>query len=531
MARRPNIILFVTDQQRWNHVGCNGDGVLKTPHIDALAARGVNFDRFTVASAVCMPNRSTMMTGRMPSLHGVRYNGIPLRSDTVTFVDLLRAAGYATALCGKSHLQNFTPMPAAHAADPAEGAPPPEDLAEARRSTISGIEYEAEKMPDTNRRGYLDLRTPFYGFDSVDLCTLHGDRVRGHYDEWLKKKHGLGADRLRGRDNAIPEPDYVAPQAWHSSIPEEDYPTAYVMDRSQAFLRRHAAEAPDQPFFLQCSFPDPHHPWTPPGRYFRMYDPDAIALPESFANPDPQPTVRHIHDRTAAGEIDRNSIFPFAPTEREAREIIALTYGMISMIDDCVGGVMQTLRELGMEEDTVVIFTSDHGDFMGDHGLMLKGPLHYQGVIRVPFIWADPEIPGGRRCGALAGTLDMARTILSRAGLAPYNGIQGVDLMPLIREETDCVRRGVLIEQDAQRPNFHFKDPIKARSYLTDRWRMSLYKGSAFAELYDLETDPHEMRNLWDDPAHAGIRAEVMQQMLMAMIEHQETSPLPTDFA
>lgn len=533
MAKAPNFILFVTDQQRWDHLGCNGNPVLRTPHIDAIAEAGTSFDRFTVASAVCMPNRSTMMTGRMPSLHGVRYNGVPLRADSVTFVDLLRAAGYSTALTGKSHLQNFTPMPAAHVADDEEGAPPPEDLSEAHRGTLTGQEYEAEKIPNTNRRGYLDLTTPFYGFDHVDLCTLHGDRVRGHYDEWLKKKHGvLEADALRGKENAIPEPDYSAPQAWHSAIPEEDYPSSYVRDRAQDFLRGHAAESPDKPFFLQCSFPDPHHPYTPPGKYFRMYDPDDIELPASFDNPDPQPTVAYVHARTKAGEINRDTILPFAATEREAKEIIALTYGMVALIDDCVGAVMETLRETGMDRDTVIIFTSDHGDFMGDHGLMLKGPLHYQGLVKVPFIWADPERPRAKeRCDALCGTLDIARTILARAGLAPYNGIQGRDIGPLIRGEADEIRDGMIIEQDAQRPNFHFKDPIKARTYITRRWRLSRYRGSDFAELYDLENDPHEMRNLWNDPEHQGVKGELLGAMVMQMIENQETSPLPTAFA
>lgn len=527
----PNFILFVTDQQRADHLGCNGNPVLKTPHIDSIAAKGTSFDRFTVASAVCMPNRATMVTGRMPSLHGVRYNGVPLRTDSVTFVDLLRAAGYRTALVGKSHLQNFTPMPAADLPEDAAGTPPPETLNEARRGTMTGIEYEAEKMPNTNRRGYLDLETPFYGFDHVELCTLHGDRVRGHYDLWLKEKHP-DADALRGFANAIPEPAYSAPQAWHTSIPEGEYPSDYVAERTCAYLEDHAANTPDQPFFLQCSFPDPHHPYTPPGKYFHMYDPEDVTLPASFDNPDPQPTVEYIRERTRTGEIDRNTIMPFAVTEREAKEITALTYGMISLIDDCVGQVLETLKRLGLDENTVILFTSDHGDFMGDQGIMLKGPLHYQGVIRVPFIWSDPYHPvEAAREDALAGTIDIARTILSRAGLAPYNGIQGRDLLPLIRGETDSLRKGLMIEQDAQRPNFHFDRPIKARTYVTERWRLSRYRGSDFAELYDLENDPHEMRNLWHDPEHAGIKAQLLDEMIMHMIENQETSPLPTDFA
>jgi arylsulfatase A-like enzyme len=528
MAKQPNFILFMTDQQRWDHLGCNGNAVLKTPHIDALAARGVNFERFNVASAVCMPNRSTLVTGRMPSLHGVRYNGVPLNRNAVTFVDLLRAGGYSTGLVGKSHLQNFTNMEAAVSAAVEAGTAPPAALAEARRGTISGTEYQEEHTPEDGRQGYLDLKAPFYGFDHVELCTRHGDRARGHYDLWLKERHD-DAEGLRGYRNAIPEADYSAPQAWHTSIPEEHYTSSYVAERSAAFLE---AQDPGKPFFLQCSFPDPHHPYTPPGKYFRMYDPDEIALPASYHNPAPQPTTAHIQARTAAGEINRNGIFPFAATERETKEIIALTYGMIAMIDDCVGRVTAKLADLGLTGDTVILFTSDHGDFMGDHGIMLKGPLHYQGLVKVPFIWTDPRDGlDGRRQGALAGTIDIARTVLARAGLAPFNGMQGHNLGPLMRGETDALRAGMMVEQDAQRPNFHFDGPIRARTYITKRWRLSRYMGSDFGELYDLENDREEMHNLWNDPEYGAVKSELLGAMVMEMIENQESSPMPTDFA
>ena len=528
MARQPNFILFITDQQRWDHLGCNGNQVLKTPHIDAIAGRGVNFDRFYVASAVCMPNRSTLVTGRMPSLHGVRYNGVPLDRNSVTFVDLLRAAGYRTGLVGKSHLQNFTNLQSAQPVPDEPGARPPTELSEARRGTISGSEYEEEKTPEGDRQGYMNLTTPFYGFDQVELCTRHGDRAMGHYDLWLRERHA-DADGLRGPNNAIPEPDYCAPQAWHTAIPEEHYTSSYVAERSAAFLD---AQDPDTPFFLQCSFPDPHHPYTPPGRYFGMYDPDDMDLPVSYHNPSPQPTTAYIQERTKAGEINRNTILPFAASERETREITALTYGMITMIDDCIGRVVGKLEERGLAEDTVILFTSDHGDFMGDHGIMLKGPLHHQGLVQVPFIWADPSDGlNGARQGELAGTIDIARTVLARAGLSPFNGMQGHDLGPLVRGETDAIRGGMMVEQDAQRPNFHFDGPIRARTYLTKRWRLPRYMGSEFGELYDLENDPAEMQNLWLDSEHKSIKTELLAEMVMAMIENQESSPLPTDFA
>ncbi len=531
MSKQPNFILFMTDQQRWDHLGCNGNKILRTPHIDSISARGSNFDHFIVSSAVCMPNRSTLMTGRMPSLHGVRYNGVPLRRDMVTFVDLLRAAGYRTGLVGKSHLQNFTNIRAAMPEDDDIGDVPPAELSEARRGMLSGSEYEAEKIPQNDRRGYLDLTTPFYGFDHVELCTLHGDRVHGHYDVWLKERHP-DADDLRGPGNAQATPDYSAPQAWHTSIPPEHYPSSYVAERSEAYLKAHSAAGSKEPFFLQCSFPDPHHPYTPPGDYFHKYNPDDIPLPESYLDPSPEPTVDYVRQQTKAGKVDRHRIFPFASNERETREIIALTYGMIAMIDDCIGRILSKLESLGLTEDTVILFTSDHGDFMGDHGIMLKGPLHYQGLIKVPFIWADPKDgQAGVVNSGLSSTIDIPRTILARAGLAPFNGMQGHDLGPLIRGEVEAIRDGVVVEQDAQRANFHFRGPIRARTYVTERWRLSRYMGTNYGELYDLKNDPLEKNNLWRDPDFAATRAELQDELLMRMIEGQESSPHPTNFA
>ncbi len=523
---RPNFILFMTDQQRWNHLSCNGNPVLKTPHIDSMAARGMSFDRFTVASAVCMPNRSTLMTGRMPSLHGVRFNGVPLDLGAVTLVDLLRAAGYRTGLVGKSHLQNFTGRGTDLPPSSEVGTPPPSALAEARRGTISGSEYEAELMPAEERAGYLNLQTPFYGFDHVDLCTLHGDKVLGHYDLWLKEQR-RDADDLRGPANAYAEPDYSAPQLWHSRMPSELYPSSYIAEKSMEFLRQGVKEG--EPFFLKCSFPDPHHPFSAPGDYFKKFDPDDVDLPDSFFAPSDVPTVSFVKEQSKADGFDKATVWPFAVTERELREITAVTYGMISLIDDCIGRVLACLDELGLRDNTVLLFTSDHGDFMGDHGIVLKGPLHYQGLVKVPFIWSDPaDGHEGARTDALAGTLDIARTILARAGLAPFNGMGGHDLGPLMRGEVDRLHTGIVIEQDAQRPNFHFDGPIRARSYVTDRWRLSRYLGSEFAELYDLENDPQERENLWFDPAYAPVREELLSQMVMTMMENQENSPLPT---
>lgn len=532
MPRRPNFLLFVTDQHRADHLGCYGNPVLRTPHIDSIAARGARFDRFYVANAICMPNRATLMTGRMPSLHGVRYNGIPLSLRSTTFVELLAAAGYRTALIGKSHLQNFgytsSNMPRWTNAN--GGDAPPEALQQATKDQRRGRDYDNEWTPYWRRDPAFRVQTPFYGFQQVELCTDHSDFVGGDYERWLAQRHPDPA-LLRGREHAIPDARYIAPQAWRTRIPEELYPTTYIAERTSAWIDKHAREAGNDPFFVQCSFPDPHHPWTPPGRYWDLYSPADVPLPPSFSQKELPVLARAVHERTRAGGGREGMGPPFAVNERECREIIALNYGAISMIDDAVGRVLAALAASGLDRETVVIFTSDHGDFMGDHGIMLKGPAHYQGLVRVPFLWADPATATPRVVSSLAGTLDIAQTVLDRARIAPYHGIQGRSLLPAARGEATPGRAGILIEQEPT--SFAFGRPrhFHIRTLVTERWRLSFSDDRAVCELYDLAEDPHEMANLWGTQGSSGVCDRLIQQLTVEMLQHQDTSPLPTAMA
>ena len=522
MTRRPNFVFIITDQHRADHLGCYGNPVLRTPHIDSLAARGTRFERFYVANPVCMPNRASLMTGRMPSLHGVRHNGIPLSRDNVTFVELLAAAGFRTGLVGKSHLQNFTGHGPIVEFETGPGkTAPPEGLREASRRTLRGADYDMEKEPLWSDPSH-HVRLPFYGFEDARICTNHGDLVGADYRRWLEQKQP-GATALAGEENAIPDQRRTAPQAWRTSVPEALYPTSYVKELSCEFLERQAGG--DNPFFLQVSFPDPHHPFTPPGKYWDMYDPDDITLPSSFDKGDLAPLL-WMRDQLARGVADRaGPTAPFAVTAAEARTIIALTYGMIAMVDDAVGEILATLERLALEDNTIVIFTADHGDFMGDHGIMLKYLLHYQGLIRVPCIVADPAANDtGTVRTDLAGTLDLAPTILGRAGIQPFNGVQGRDLLDPGIEAPDSI----LIEEDSVFRLFGTDVPDRVRTLVTDRWRLSFHQAGGWWELYDLKNDPDEIENLWDASNRPAIADELVQHMLSRLVALDDTSPLPT---
>jgi len=524
-SARPNFLLFITDQHRADFLGCYGHPVLRTPHIDSIAARGTAFDRFYVASPVCMPNRASLMTGRMPSVHGVRSNGIPLSMNAVTFVDLLRDAGYRTALVGKSHLQNFTAWdPVIKRPRPREGYHEPSaELRQALRNDLNDAKYEQE-TPEYWQTKEARVRTPFYGFDHVTLVRAHGDEPGGDYDRWLDERDPK-AKQLLGPKNSLPH-DYIVPQAYRTAIPEELYATAFLGDRACAYLD--AIEG-DAPFFLMVSFPDPHHPFNPPGRYWDMYKPEQFAAPEAFARNDwsPPALVQNIIKDREAGKANLNGMNTIGVSAREAQEARALTCGMIACVDDAIGAVLGALDKSGKRDDTVVIFTSDHGDHLGDHRLLLKGAEQYQSIVRVPFIWSDPQAAAQpRRTDALASTMDIGATILERAKIEPTSGMQARSLLPAL--EGDEVRDSVFIHYDHQVSNPGTNIPARVHTLIDGRYRLSVFHGTGWGELYDLESDPGEFENLWDDPAHAKTRVAMTERLLLAEIEHIDRVPLPT---
>jgi len=338
-------------------------------------------------------------------------------------------------------------------------------------------------------------------------------------------------EALIGPKAATPAPDYVLTsfgQAWRTAVPEELYPSAYIADRTIERLER----AGGQPFFIQCSFPDPHHPFTPPGKYWDMYDPDEMELPPSFHTGEaPLPHVEWLYRQRDSGKAVKHTPAIFACTEREAKEALALNYGSITNIDHQIGRVLAALKRLGLENDTVVIFTSDHGDYLGDHQLMLKGPIHYRGLVRVPFIWHDPRQPVRGAGSALASTIDIAPTILARAGVAGFNGIQGKSLLDVMAGKAERVREHLMIEEEGQRVILGFDARIRCRTLRSDRYRLTIYDGAEWGELYDLERDPIEARNLWDDAGYAGVKADMMQALARDMLHHIDTSPYPDALA
>ena len=453
----------------------------------------------------------------MASDHRGINNGIPLDLESTTFVDVLAHHGYQTGLIGKSHLQGYTPL------DPQYGyiaddelAPPPEELQDAIHLSRWSEGYRVERRIASGELAQEPYREGFYGFQHIELVTRHADFTDGHHLAWAEKQRP-DFKNLVGAENALPDQKPRGPQAWRTAVPPELYSTQFIADRSKAYIAEAAKE--DQPFFLQVSFTDPHHPFTPPGKYWDMYDPKDIPLPGSFGQIT-TPRLRQVHDMHAKGKHKRKGGFAMPVNEDELQALLALTYGMISFIDDAVGEILSQLEVSGLLENTVVVFMSDHGDLGGDHGVMLKRMHHYQGLIRVPTLWVEPHAKASVR-NDLVSTIDFPTTILKRAGIQPFNGAMGRDLF------RDPEPNGLIIEEAAGRPNPGTSMPPRLRTLVTRGHRMTLSLDDNLNELYDLGEDPDENINLFEDTSAAGTRTNLMEIMVRRIIELQTTSPLP----
>ncbi len=511
-ARRPNILWIIADQLRADHVGFGGNPVVRTPHLDALAARARVFDSAWVANPICMPNRCSMLTGRMPSAHGVIFNDRSLPWNANTCVRELAGAGYRTALIGKSHIQHGLSR---NVVREQRSAPTATDPYPAGWDALENPEAYLEGIPAIDE---------FYGFQHVEFAIGHGDAVAGHHYQWALAR-GADPALLRsewGPGGAVLQqyPDWW--QIYQPALPEEFHSTTFVTEQTLAWLNQHAATPrQDQPFFLQCSFPDPHHPFTPPGRWWNAYRAEDMPEPATFDDPltDAPAHLRLIRKI----KPNKNPVQMFGPTRELVRHAMAAEFGLIEMMDAGIGRILAHLQASGLADNTIVIFTSDHGDMFGDHGLMLKATIHYQECLRVPLLIAGPGVSAGRT-PALASSLDLAQTFLDLAGVPAFADMQGHSLKPLLGgADAATVRNHVLVEEDFPLALHGSPLPLRSRTLINARYRYSRYS-TGDVELYDRQEDPRELRNLAADPGHAGLRTRMTEQLLDALTA---VSPMP----
>ncbi|MEY8837735.1 sulfatase-like hydrolase/transferase [Cribrihabitans sp. XS_ASV171] len=486
---RPNILLISADQQRADCFGFMGRRV-KTPHLDRLAADGTRFSACITPCVVCQPARASILTGQLCRTHGVHDNGIDLnpKIGEKGFAGALAATGYETSYFGKAHFSTYHTFEAT-------GSP------ECLKSSAS---YPG------------DWYGPYMGFGHVELMLVGHNwfppekpPAGQHYERWYHAD-GRGDEKTALYwENA--GDTHGAAQTWHSKLPPAWHNSTWTADRAIEWLKH--GRDPEQPFCTWVSFPDPHHPFDAPEPWSRLHDPADVDLPENrtrdferrpwwheaVLTKEPAGPKKNAETRKAYSRIPEQ-------TDEQLREIIANTYGQIALIDHNVGRILIALEEAGLAENTLVVYISDHGDWLGDHGLILKGPMHYEGLLRVPMIWRGPGVAAGREVDEPVSTLDLGASFCDYADTEPLLPQHGQSLRPLI--EGSGSRDFALNEWELLPTRAGVA--LSLRTVRTKRYKMTVDLQSGAGELYDLENDPHEMDNLFDRADTAEIQGLLM---------------------
>lgn len=500
MSEKFNVLFFITDAMRADHMSCAGNPKLKTPNLDRLAKEGIRFTNHFCTNPICMPNRATLITGVYPNVHGVRSNGINLRPDIPTIIRTLRKKGWHTTAIGKIHHQYWL-GPFKHKS----------------RSAECLTDWSTDRDKSYPVRENFPL--PYYGYEEVEVISGNGTVCAGHYTEWLEEKAPEIAEdmkiRVQNYDNLF--------SLFCDSIPEEFYNTTWVKERTVAFLERYAqGNYGNKPFYLHCSFPDPHYPLFPPKRYQDMYKPEDIELPANFNN------IKNLYNHKFLGYHLRNPPFKKAflreSSEDEIRKITALTYASIAYVDYSIGQILASLDKLGYSENTIVIFMSDHGDLMGDHGLLFKGPCPFNGVLQLPLIWKVPGLTNpGSVSDSLLSSIDYPKTILNLLGINErYSDMQGYDISPILADAKKKVRDCILIENDEEVGTLE----ARLRHLITKDYKLTIYENlDDFGDIYDRKNDPYELNNLWYDKNFRSKRFELINKLLRENLKAQAKYP------
>ncbi len=512
MSSPPSFLVFCVDQMQAACLGCAGHPEVKTPNLDRLAARGTRFARAYCENPLCTPSRLSIFTGMSSRQHGVTTLGRLLPESTPTVVSAMRDAGYRTHACGKLHLQPWgLEYQRQHHTEKLNGLFSHEDEWFWPEGKISAI-------PE----GY-------FGFEACDFVGGHADYISGDYMNWLDREHPEWGKRLRAEfRNAAwayrrtPEAELTPPRigkSYRMEIPPEWHYNHWIADRSVDFLE---SLTEDERFFLWCSFPDPHHPFAATRPYSEMYDPASLTLPATWNQPVDEKTGLRDVPRQAHGlPLDQFN-------EAGLREMLAQTYGMITHVDDCIGRVLDQLEASGRAENTEIVFMSDHGDYLGAHHLITKGLQPFEEIMRVPLIWVSPTAgptAQGRVEENLVSLLDFAPTVLARAGLSldaikPRQHVFGRDLpwfdgeslAPNVVTGADLADRSfIAVKEDNSQSEEALREPYRAHCYYRGDYKLILTNVAGNKALFDLKKDPGETTNLWNDPEHAPVRADLLE--------------------
>lgn len=464
--RRPNVLLLYTDQQRWDALGANGNPDIHTPNLDRLAAEGINFDHCFVQNPVCMPSRVSFLSGQYPSTLGITHMGVPVPEDLPILPTLLAPYGYHTASIGKLHF-----------------------------------------LPHANR----DHRVPHprYGFDQLEISDEPGV-YEDAYRAWVRRVAPDQLDHLSvglppatdvwyrqmGVRDTVRHPCEGGRFDFKGAIPfpgDERYThTAFVAERTIAYLRQ---TDPRRPFVCIAGFYSPHSPWVAPQRFLDLYDPDRLALPSFPPEVDAQRT----------GEMY---------SDAQLRSARWGYYAMVSEVDHHVGRILGVLDECGLTDDTIVIFTSDHGEWLGEHLRYGKGVPAEDPVARVPMIvrWPKGVRRPGRTHSGLVEAVDLLPTLLDAAAVQIPPPLQGRSWLAQLDGSAEPVKDSALTEHTGW------------KILRTAGYRYILREGGR-EHLYDLSVQHGDYHDVAADPTYGSVLAEHRRLLLQRLLEMERPRP------
>ena len=440
MKLRPNIVFLFSDQHRADALGCAGHPVVKTPNLDRLAAGGVRFERTFAAAPICGPCRSAMLTGRTVARCGaLTHRHMHRQMGLPTLGTVFREAGYVTGAFGKMHVA---------------GEDDEHDL---------GFDERALRIYTPMKNDYQHT----IGMEKFWQYCSYLPQYRPHPDARERHSYNLKNEPIRLEEDLI-----------------LDRMTA---DRSIAFLRQHREDQ----FFLYVGLEKPHNEMYAPKRFHDLYNPAKMELPEN----------RHFDRSRLPDTIYDNPTFPIADglTDDQMRHATAAYYANVSYMDEQAGRVLDALDELGLADNTIVVYSTDHGENLFNHQIVQK-QCFFEEAVRVPLLVRVPGVTeAGTTRAQLASLLDLFPAFCDACGIAPPDGLDGKSLLPVITDNAP-LRDEVFSE--------FYESGVAERMIRTDRWKYVHSEGDLH-QLYDLESDPHENVNLIDDPAHAGIAKEL----------------------
>ncbi len=498
-----NVLFIMADQLRWDYLACYGHPTIHTPNLDALAARGMRFTHAFVQGSVCGASRMSTYTGRYVTSHGAIWNFVPLPLGHKGIGDHLRPHGVRCAVVGKTHVEP--------------------DLDGARRL---GVDPESAE-------GQLALQAGFEPYERDDGLLPNGfPNADNRYCAYLREHGCQSANPWHDFANSSIGPDGQLHSGWRmryarepARIDARHSETPYMTRRAMEFIEQQG----ERPWVLHLSYIKPHWPYVAPAPYHAMYGAsDVVAARRSEAERvNPHPVLRGFMDYGPSRSFSVDAV----------RECVIPTYmGLITQIDDAVGELLEFLRRSGRDRDTMIVFTSDHGDYLGDHWLGEKEMFH-DTVVKVPLIVVDPspqaDVTRGSSCDALVEAIDLAPTFLQALGLpVASEWIEGRSLLNLLRGAPGVAGKEFVVCENS----FAFRDCVREPLGLpvekchttmlrTRRWKY-VHFASLRPMLFDLECDPDEFVDLGASPEHGSVRGELRAKLLDWLYARRRTTTM-----